>query len=175
MRGTLQSLQVDYRSQKHIVSIALSTDFSEEFDRLYGKDLDIDFKVHREKRSKDANAYMWVLCEKLAKAQGISKEEVYRANVRQVGVCEPLPIKDEAVDKFAEEWGKRGIGWFVERTDKSKIKGYTLVFAYYGSSTYTTKEMSLLIDYIVQDCVACGIPTDPREELQRMLEEWDRR
>jgi hypothetical protein len=117
---------------------------------------------------------MWVLCEKIAQKQGLSKVDVYRENVRNMGVYEPLPIKEAAVDRFAEEWGKRGLGWFCEKTDKSKIPGYVLVFAYYGSSTYNTQEMSRLIDNLVQDCTALGIPTDPREELDRILSEWER-
>ncbi len=174
MQGTLYSLQIDWKSQKQIVSFVLSADFSEEYDALQGKTLDIEVKVHRERRSRDANAYMWVLCEKIAQKQGISKVDVYRENVRHMGVYEPLPVKETAVDRFAEEWGKRGLGWFCEKTDKSKIPGYVLVFAYYGSSTYNTQEMSRLIDNLVQDCTALGIPTDPREELNKLLEEWER-
>ena len=175
MRGSLHSLTKDYKSQKYIVSISLSSDFADEFDRLYGKDLDIEIKVHRERRSKDANAYMWVLCEKLARAHGIAKEDIYRESVRRMGVYEPLPIKEDAVEKFSVEWGRRGTGWFCERTDKSKTAGYVLLFAYYGSSTYNTEEMSRLINGLVEDCIAAGIPTDPREELDRILAEWDRR
>lgn len=150
----------------------MDCDFSEEFDRLQGKELDIDVKVYRRKRSRDANAYMWVLCEKIAQTQGIGKEDVYRHSIREMGVYEPLPIKAAAVDKFVEVWGHRGIGWFADIVDDSKIPGYKLVFAYYGSSTYDTGQMSRLIDGLIQDAQALGIPTDPREELDRLLAEW---
>ena len=117
---------------------------------------------------------MWVLCEKIAQTQGIGAEEVYRHAIREVGVHVPLPIKAEAVERFQTEWGKRGIGWFAEVVDDSKLEGYKLVFVYYGSSTYTSSEMARLIDNIVQDAQALGIPTDPREELDRLIREWDK-
>lgn len=43
---------------------------------------------------------------------------------------------------------------------------------YYGSSCYDTKQMSSLIDHLVQDCKALGIETLTPQELARMKEEW---
>ena len=149
-------------------------DFSEEFEKLVGKPLDVDVKIHREKRSRNANNYMWLLCEKIAVENGCTKEEVYRKNLREVGVHEPLPIRADAVERFQEAWKQKGIGWFAEVVDDSKIEGYKLVFAYYGSSTYNTHEMSRLVDAVVQDAKSCGIATETPEELHLMLQEWGR-
>ena len=68
-----------------------------------------------------------------------------------------MPIKDEAVESFLTRWAYKGIGWFAEVVDDSKLKGYKLVFAYYGSSTYSKDAMSRLIDYLVQDAEQMGI------------------
>ena len=46
------------------------------------------------------------------------------------------------------------------------------VTLYYGSSTYDTKQMSRLIDNIVQDCQAVGIETLTPDKLALLLEEW---
>ena len=54
----------------------------------------------------------------------------------------------------------------------SKIDGCTNVIVYYGSSTYDSKQMSVLIDRIVQDCKELGIETLPPDELLRLQEEW---
>lgn len=136
------------------------------------KPLDVEIKVHREKRSRNANNYMWALCEKIAEANGCTKEEVYQLNLREVGVYEALLIKEEAVDRFQKSWKQRGIGWFVEVVDDSNREGYKLVFTYYGSSTYNTGQMSRLIDAVVQDAKALGIPTETPEELHLMMQEW---
>jgi hypothetical protein len=147
-------------------------DYSEEFEKLVGKPLDVDVKIHREKRSRNANNYMWQLCEKIAVENGCTKEDVYRKNLREVGVYEAIYIKPEGIEQFKEEWSKKGIGWFAEEVDD--CKNFKLMFVYYGSSTYTTSQMSRLIDAVVQDAKSCGIATETPEELHLMLQEWGR-
>lgn len=144
-----------------------------------GEIWDAELKKHREKRSLDANSYCWVLLRKIAEkladtidGKAPTKEEIYRSHIKDVGVYEPLPIKEEAVERFCEAWAEKGIGWFVEVVDDSKLPGYKKVFAYYGSSTYNTKEMSRLIDNIVQDAKALDIETLSPQELERLKEEW---
>lgn len=126
----------------------------------------------KKKRSLDANAYMWILCQKIAEKVGNTKNEVYQEHIKNIGVFEPLPIKFEAVDKFMESWGKNGVGWISEIVGDSKLKGYKLIHAYYGSSTYDTKQMSLLIDNIVQDCKALEIETMTPAEMENLKRMW---
>lgn len=156
----------------------------EQFQSRYKEDdiWDAELKKHREKRSLDANSYCWVLLRKLAEkmaditkdGKAPTKEEIYRSHIKDVGVYEPLPIREDAVERFCEAWKEKGIGWFVEVVDDSKLPGYKKVFAYYGSSTYDTREMARLIDNIVQDCKELGIETLPPYELERLKEEWSR-
>ena len=134
--------------------------------------LTIEIKNYREKRSLDANAYMWVLCEKLAENQGITNAEVYQRAVREVGVCEVFPIKEEAAERWIEVWSGRGIGWFAEVLCDCKQEGYKYVRSYFGSSTYDAREMSRLVDHIVQDCEAVGIETLTPDELERLKANW---
>ena len=56
--------------------------------------------------------------------------------------------------------------------DDSKFPGYKKVFAYYGSSKYDTKEMSRLIDNLMQDAEALGLVVDQREA-SLLKEAWD--
>jgi hypothetical protein len=55
---------------------------------------------------------------------------------------------------------------------KSRISGYRNLRAYYGSSTYDTRQMSALIDTLVQDCKALDIETLSDEKLSAMMEGW---
>ena len=145
-------------------------------DMMNKKDViyEVEIKPYKEKRSNDANAYMWVLCNKIALAIGhnMTKEEVYREAVRKVGVFEILPIKKEAISRFIQSWCKNGTGWVCDNTGRSKLDGYENVIAYYGSSTYNTKEMSVLIDYIVEEAKNLRIETLPPEELKSLKESW---
>lgn len=135
-----------------------------------GRVYDAELKEHREKRSLDANAYAWVLLGKLAAKLNIPKEEVYRQIIRDVGDnYEILPIRDEAVDKWISAWEEKGIGWCCDVLGKSKLGGYTNVIAYYGSSTYDSKQMSDFISLIVQECEEQDIETATPRELSLLL------
>ena len=122
----------------------------------------------RKKRSLDANAYLWVLVGKIAAAVGIPSDEVYRNAIRDAGEYTPLPIRTDAVEEFSRKWSQGGTGWFIDVLDDSKLQGYKLVRAFYGSSTYDSAQMSRLIDNVVQDAKALGIETLTPAELARM-------
>ena len=171
MTGKLKDLHFT-RSGEQVLSITVKADVSEMFDELKDFDVDIEIKKHREKRSKDANAYCWVLCEKIANAVRSTKEDVYREEIKQVGVYTPLPIKEDAVEKFDAIWRGKGLGWFTEVIDDSKLPGYKLVFAYYGSSTYDTTAMSRLIDWLVDNAKQMDLPIPASKEQEEMLKAW---
>ena len=96
MKGKLKDLTFD-RGGKQILSVEINADFSEEFDRLYESDIDIEIKKHHEKRSLDANAYCWVLINKIAKATRCRPDEIYREAIRNVpDACDIICVKEEA-------------------------------------------------------------------------------
>lgn len=136
-----------------------------------GKQLSVEIKPYRHKRSLDANSYCWVLCQKIAEIIHSTKEQVYKSAINDVGQFEMLAVQDKAVEQFITVWNSRGLGWYAEEMD-SKIKGCKKIIAYYGSSCYDTKAMSVLIDYIVSSAKELGIETMTPEELSGMKNEW---
>lgn len=138
------------------------------------KAYDLTVKEHRKKRSLDANAYAWVLINKLADAERIPPTLVYKNAIQNIsGNNEIIPIREEAVEMFREVWQKQGLGWPCVDMGPSKIPGYRNLQAYYGSSTYDTRQMSMLIDSLVQDCKALDIETLSEEKLSAMMEGWN--
>lgn len=136
------------------------------------KTYDMEVKQHRERRSLDANAYAWVLIDKLAKATGQSKTHVYREAIREIGGnTETVCVKQDASDKLCAAWTKNGLGWLAEKMP-SKLPGCVNVVLYYGSSTFDTAQMARFIDGIIQDCKAVGVETLPPDKLEAMLEGW---
>ena len=119
----------------------------------------------------------WAMCADIGNAMRppLPKEEVYRQAIRDVGEFEPLPIKAEAVETFRQRWAEKGVGWFADVIDDSKLPGYKLVFAYYGSSTYDTATMSRLIDSLVQDARNMGVPIPASKEQEEALKMWGER
>ena len=175
LSGRIVGGSIDFRTNKPTVSLEINelNDFKLMMDELNDKTLSIEVKPYRAKRSLDSNAYFFVLADKLAAKLGTSKEEVYRNAVRDIGgVSEIVCVKNEAVERLCEGWGRNGIGWTTD-TFPSKIEGCTNVILYYGSSTYTTDQMSRLIDHIVQDCKAVGIETMTPNAIAEMLSLWE--
>lgn len=142
-----------------------------------GKRLSAEFK--RERRSVDANAYCWVLCQKLAEKlsnDGViyTKEDIYRHAIKQVIQPAHALIEDVAVSSYIKAWRKNGIGWIAETIGESALRNYTVVAMYQGSSTYDTKEMSRLIDFLVEECKTQGIETREPGYIETLLKEWER-
>lgn len=126
----------------------------------------------KKKRSLDANAYAWLLISKIAETTKVQPYEVYRRAVKDVGGnCEVMCIQNKAVEHMTQLWTDKGLGWQVE-TAPSKLDGCTTIVLYYGSSGFDTREMSRLIDLLVQDCENLGIETKPKEYIDSLLEAW---
>ena len=133
-----------------------------------------EIKQIRPKRSLDANAYAWVLLDKLAEALNYPKEEIYRRYVKEVGGCSDVVcVQNRAVSRLRSEWSGKGLGWQTD-TMPSKIDGCTTVVLYYGSSTYDRAQMARFIDLIAQDCTAIGIEVKPQEEIDSLLQQYER-
>lgn len=143
------------------------------------KRYDVEVKEHREKRSLDANAYCWVLLDKLAvelskDGPTVSPEEVYCGLIPQVGGnSKILPIREDAVDAWKEIWRAGRTGWLCEDLGPcANLDGYRNIRCYFGSSVYDTRQMGRLIDLIVQECRQQGIETKTPRELALLKEEW---
>jgi hypothetical protein len=135
-----------------------------------GKPLAVEIKQYRQKRSLDANAYLWVLLQKIAEAVNSSKDEVYLQMLERYGVFTHIVVKPHMVDKVKQEW--RTVRELGEVTVNGKT-GIQLQ-CYFGSSTYDAKEMSVLIDGVVSECKEMGIETMTPDEIARLKSEWGR-
>lgn len=143
-------------------------------DELKGRAAAAELKVWRKKRSLDANAYAWVLIDKIAEAIREDKTSVYREAVREIGGnSELICVQDEGVRKLTRIWSRNGLGWVAD-TVPSKLPGCTNVLLYYGSSVYDTAQMSQLIDYLIFEAKQLGLETLPPAELERMMQQWQR-
>lgn len=135
-----------------------------------GKPLAVEIKQYRQKRSLDANAYLWVLLQKIAEAVNSSKDEVYLQMLERYGTFTHIVVKPHMVDKVKQEW--RTVRELGEVTVNGKT-GIQLQ-CFFGSSTYDAKEMSVLIDGVVSECKEMGIETMTPDEIARLKSEWGR-
>ena len=135
-----------------------------------GKEWAVEFKQVRRKRSLSANAYAWVLMDKLAQKLGTTKTAVYREHVRVYGSFQIIRLKREALGRFEELWKGNGLGWIVEHI--GSVGETVEVMAYPGTSTYNTAEMARFIDGLVTECREQGIETMEPERLKSLVEAW---
>ncbi len=144
--------------------------FTQYTEWLYGeKKLTLNIEPYRHRRSLNANAYMWVLLDKLAGALNTDKDSLYLEVLDRYGVFTHIIVKPEVVDRVKNEW--RTVRELGEVTINSKT-GIQLQ-CYFGSSTYDTAEMAKLIDGVVSECKEVGIETLPPDELESLKNLWE--
>ena len=166
--GTLENIVIDYKTKQPKITLNCDKNCLETIENLKDSKLSIEIKKYRKKRSLDANAYCWVLCDKIAKTIGTTKEEIYKDAISNVGTFEPMIVEERAFENFKRIWEKQGLGFLIQEV--SRKDKCVKVHCYYGSSSYNTKEMSILIDYIVQEAKQVGVETMPDKELKSLLE-----
>ena len=169
-KAKITAISKDLLSGKFSVTFAI--DSVADLEEMKDSELRLIVKKWRNRRSLDANAYFWVLLDKLAVSLKIPKDELYRGYIRNIGGNnETICVQNKAVDRLIDGWQHNGTGWVAD-TCESKIEGCTNVTLYYGSATYDTEQMIRLIDAVVQDCKAVGIETMTPQELTQMLGAW---
>lgn len=174
MTGQLRDLTRDLDG-RWILTLQVTGDPRQMWLELRDCEVDVAIQKHRRRRGLDANAYAWVLIGMIAERMHTDRAQVYRDAIRAIGGTSTIIcVQDKAVDMLRESWEARGIGWQTE-TMPSKVEGCTNVILYYGSSVYDTKQMSLLIDHLVQDAKAIGIETLTPRELESMLQRGSKR
>lgn len=173
--GRIVGANIDFKTNKPQLTLEVNelNDFKQLVDDLNGcEKLSIEIKPYRARRSLDANAYCWVLIDKLAEKVNDTKEAIYREYITHIGGnSEVVCVKNKAVERLCEGWHRNGLGWQTE-TFPSKIEGCTNVILYYGSSCYDSSQMSRLLDLIIQDCREQGIPTETPNEIARLKALW---
>lgn len=150
---------VSYEHERNRVILEFEPDFSLTYDKYKDKDINVDIKQWRPKRSGAANRYMWVLVDKIAEATHQIKNDVYRQAIVDIGgVSDVLLMLDEAVPKFCENWENQGIGWQTEVIPNGD--GRSNVVAYYGSRTFNVDQMTQLIENLIFEAEQLGIDTE---------------
>lgn len=129
--------------------------------------IDEEIEVKRKKRSKNANSYFWKLLQELCFELNLDVIQEYRKRVKELGIFQTFELDTKNLATFEFLWNNNGIGWFTEKVEESEEKA--IINAYYGSSSYNSKQMSKLIDNLVQDCRSVGIQTLEDIEIEELI------
>lgn len=141
----------------------------------------VDIKEHKHRRSIDANAYYWRLVGELARKLQITNSRCHNEMLRSYGILDEIdgklihvmiPDTDDAYEEILESsmYHLRPTTYI-----KDGIKGqpnYRVYVVIKGSSRYDTKEMSKLIDGVVQEAKEQDIEVLPPDEIERIKALW---
>lgn len=174
MKLKASKIRVQYNEQMESEIILTTKDYiKNEIEELKnvilnGKELTVEIKQYRHKRSIDSNAYMWLLLNKMASILNTTKDEVYLQELSRYGIYTHVVVKGNVVARVKAEWRT------VIELGKVNINGKEGIQlqCYFGSSTYNSKEMSTLINGVVQDAKELGINTVTNKELELMSSAW---
>lgn len=126
------------------------------------KDKKFEIKEKREKRSLSQNSYAWELITKIGNVLRKSKEEVYLQMLKDYGQSEIVSILSSIEPKgYFKYYEKIGTG-IVNN------KEFTHYKIFKGSSEFDSKEMTILIDGIIQECKQLGIETLTPDEISKL-------
>lgn len=167
--GKFKSISRDWLSGKWEITFTTDEDITGYIDKIKEKPLTIIAKIFRKKRSKDANAYAWVLMQKIAEAVHSDKWSVYLEMLEKYSrVFTHVIVRPDVVPRFEAEWRT------VRNLGKITVNGQTGIQLqlYFGSSTFDTKEMSVFIDGLVEECRQLEIETLSPNEIEQMKREW---
>lgn len=166
MKAILRDLLIS-RDGTQVVSFQLNKceDFRAAYDTLINKDLDLDVKEHKEKRSLNANAYAWVLINEIANVMRLSKEECYLMMLKDYGQTEIVSTTSDDLNGYAK---------YYELLGESELNGK--VFKHFRvfkrSSEFDTKEMAIFIDGIIQEAKQLGIETMTPNQILEIEAAW---
>lgn len=173
MKGRIADFSADMLTGKQRLTITLDGDFRADFENLRDIDVEITVKPYRKKRSLNANAYMWQLIGKLADVLNRSPVDIYREEIKHIGVWQDVELTPKAAKTMRKSWEMHGIGWQSEQVDKTDDS--VLIRFYYGSSVYDSKQMNRLISVVCEDCREQGIETMTPAELAALVDDWQKR
>jgi len=151
---------------------------------LDGEDLkSCEIAKFKKKRSLDANAALWRLCNEIAIASQNSKDNIYTIMVKTYGIWDDIIIKSELSDEFIRRWDEGSSAHFsqgyslcdkVEEWSKNGVK-WTQLRCYHGTSSYNTQQFSTLLQGVIDEAKTLGIDFISKEEMASMMEAWERK
>lgn len=169
LTGKIDGLNIEFSTGKAILSLSVNERQSvmNLYDELHDcEKLSIKIDKYREKRSLNANALCWKVCTEIANVLRSDKDSVYLEMLKRYGQSEIVSVLSTVdVSGYFKYYDTFGTGYV-------KGKKFTHYKIYKGSSEYDTREMSILLDGIIDEAKGMGIDVMSESELALIKNEW---
>lgn len=146
------------------VIISFSVPADTELGNLDGE-LDITAERIREKRSLQANKYLWKLCSEMGHKLNQDRIFVYKRMLFVYGIWSDYRL---SVDAYPTLFRTQKYLEILEMDDE-----WMDVRVYLGSSTYDKREFGELLSGVISEARELGINTWSDEEFNYLMENWD--
>lgn len=171
--GKLNGITRDWKTGQFLISFTVNeptaVNDAEQIQNV--EKLSIEAVKFRKKRSLDANAMMWACIGDIATALNADKWDIYLRLLKRYGKYTYICVKPNVVDAVKAQWRE------CEEIGEVNINGQKAVqmLCYFGSSTYNSKEFSVLLDGVISEMKEMGLTPPPSEEMRRAIELWEKR
>ena len=165
-QGKIESIMKPIKGGGYLVTVRIDALPEGLDDKL----LDVSMKVHREKRSKDANALLWACIGDIARETFTDKWDVYLSLLKRYGKYTYIVVKPDAAEAVKRQWRECEI---IGDIDIHGTKGVQML-CYYGSSTYDTKEMSTLLEGTLSEMDQLNLQRPASSDIRRAMDEWEK-
>ena len=134
--------------------------------------LSVKAEKYRQKRSLDANAMLWACLGEIAKATTppLDKWKVYLFMLKRYGQYTYICVKPNAVEAMKKQWRELEVVGEIDINGKKAVQ----LLCYFGSSTYNSKEFSVLLEGVVSEMVEMGLQPPPSQDMKRALEQLEK-
>lgn len=199
LKGRIENLYRDFKTGKWNILLSLENYPAEEINDLLDCEIAIRLNKCRNKRSLDANAYFYVLVNKIAERAKLSDIEVHDKLLSQNLA---YVIENGAVDWIVADWksnahrlvklavtehGKQQFKYYYDslqdvalnkpngepyRDSEGNPKTSRIFWHIKGSHEMDSKEMARLIDATVDEAKDLGIETMTPTDIEKMKQMW---
>ena len=130
------------------------------------KEGNYEIERKKKKRSLNANSMCWSIINEIANVLRTDKDSIYVDMLKKYGQSDIVSVL-AAVDV-------RGYFKYYDEFGRGSVNGKEFIHyrVYKGSSEYDTKEMSILIDGIIDEAKALDIEVISEREKSLLLQEW---
>ena len=170
--GRLANVSKDWQTGQFNITFTVNDNAAiSEIDKIKDcEKLSIKAVKHRERRSLDANGLLWLCLGRIAEALRTDKWEVYLQMLKRYGQYTYICVKPKMVESVKAQWRECEVVGNVDINGQEAVQ----MLCYFGSSTYNTKEFSVLLDGVISEMNEMGLETPASEDMRRALDQWEK-
>lgn len=165
--GFIKDIQIDWKTGQPNIVLQCDSVRLADFESYINKRLCISLDIFKPKRSRDANAYAWVLMTKIGKATMTDKWDVYLQALKRYSTSfVTAEVDEKALPMLTREW---------RAVDDLGVcgNGKHTVHLYFGSHTFNSSEMATFIDGLISEAQNLEIETLRPIEIERLKQLWE--